>query len=111
MSNDGEEEGGNDSEIEIRATGLFIELVSGVSNQPVSRVMDAILRGTKIAYDKVKLPYIDIMLTGLNSYSLGEFMQYKMIEVMLLGQLLNIDSFNQPSVEIYKEETRKILSA
>ena len=100
-----------DSEIEIPATGLFIELVSGVSNQPVSRVMDAILRGTKIAYDKVKLPYIDIMLTGLNSYSLGEFMQYKMIEVMLLGQLLNIDSFNQPSVEIYKEETRKILSA
>jgi len=36
-------------------------------------------------------------------------MQFKMFEIMYLGRLFNIDTFNQPAVELYKEETKKLL--
>jgi len=100
-----------DREIEIPASGTFLDLVSGIAYQPVSKVMQAILRGTKAAYDKEGLPYIEIILPGITPYAIGEFMQFKMIEVMILAQLMKINAFDQPKVEIYKEETRKILNS
>jgi glucose-6-phosphate isomerase len=33
----------------------------------------------------------------------------KMVETIIIGRLLNINPFDQPSVELYKEETRDIL--
>jgi glucose-6-phosphate isomerase len=98
-------------DIDVPSQGRFLELVPGLKNQPVSRVMDAILRGVKIAYDREKLPYIEIMLSGVTPFGLGEYMMHKMIEVMLLGHLFNIHTFDQPNVEVYKEETRKILNS
>ena len=38
-------------------------------------------------------------------------MQFKMIEMVYLGKLLEVNPFDQPNVEEYKEETRKILSS
>ncbi len=44
-----------------------------------------------------------------SEYSIGQFLQFMMIETMLLGYLLEINPFNQPNVEEYKVETRRIL--
>ena len=35
---------------------------------------------------------------------------FKMLEVVYLGFLLNINPFDQPNVEMYKSKTRKILA-
>ena len=35
--------------------------------------------------------------------------KFKMLEMMYLGQLMNVNSFDQPNVELYKIETKKIL--
>ncbi len=37
-------------------------------------------------------------------------MQFKMIETIYLGYLLDVNPFDQPDVESYKKETREILS-
>jgi len=96
--------------IDIPSQGRFLELIPAIKNQPVTRVMNAILSGVKVAYDKEHLPYIEIMLSGITPHGLGEYMMHKMIEIMILGDLLGVNTFNQPKVEIYKEETRKILA-
>jgi hypothetical protein len=45
------------------------------------------------------------------SRSRGAFMAMKMIETLLLARLVNVNPFDQPAVESYKEETRRILGS
>lgn len=88
---------------------VFKELAPMITGKTVSKVMSAILSGTKHAYNGRDLPYMEIELEGLTLRELGAFMQMKMIEVMCLAYLLKVNAFNQPAVELYKIETKKIL--
>lgn len=85
------------------------ELVEGISGKSAKQIMNAILEGTKIAYKNVEHPFMEVLLDDVNEYSLGEFLQFKMMEMMYLGKLLNVNTFDQPNVEDYKVETKKIL--
>jgi glucose-6-phosphate isomerase len=55
-------------------------------------------------------PYFEIVLPDKSECSVGQFLQFKMIETIYLGYLLGVNPFGQPSVESYKKETRRILS-
>lgn len=72
-------------------------------------IMTAIRRGTVEAYKKQGLPFLEVELTHICERELGWFMQWKMIEMMILGKLLGVNAFDQPHVELYKTETRKML--
>ncbi len=84
-------------------------LVPDLQKKELNHIMHAILHGTMIAYKKGKRPYTETRLDGKNAKALGAFMQLKMIETMLLGKLLDVNPFDQPAVESYKKETRRIL--
>ena len=84
-------------------------LVDGINNKTMEDILNAILSGVKRAYKKTNRPFISIELSKLDEKSVGYFMQMKMMEIMFIGHLLNINPFNQPNVELYKKETRKIL--
>ncbi len=73
-------------------------------------IMNAFLQGTCRSYENSKKPFSVYMLSEKNEYSIGEFLQYKMIEIIYLGYLFNINPFDQPHVELYKKEVQKILS-
>lgn len=89
---------------------LFPNLVPMVSNLSAHKLIGAIMQGTKIAYKKKRLPYMEITFDDITEKSIGSFMQFKMFEVMYLGHLLNLHTFDQPNVENYKLETKKILT-
>lgn len=82
----------------------FLSAKAGTNN-----LMGAIREGTERAYRAQDLPFMDVILDDISLRSLGGFMQWKMIETMLLGELLNLNAFDQPAVELYKKETRDIL--
>jgi len=63
-----------------------------------------------LAYKKNKLPFNHYVLEDKSAFEVGFFMQTKMFEIMILAHLMNINPFDQPSVEDYKFETRRILS-
>jgi glucose-6-phosphate isomerase len=67
-------------------------------------LMNIILKGVKTAYKKNRRPYCSITLPELSPYSLGQLLQMYMIEMMYLGYLLEVNPFDQPSVELYKKE-------
>ena len=71
--------------------------------------MNAILKGVQIAFKKGDRPYTEISLQDKSEYSIGQLLQFKMVEMMYLGYLLDVNPFNQPNVEDYKKETRKII--
>lgn len=88
---------------------VFPELLPMIAGKSAREILKAILDGVKIAYQKAGLPYMEIVLDDISERSLGEYLQFKMLEMMYLGQFLNVNAFDQPSVESYKIETKKIL--
>ena len=84
-------------------------LVPDIQNKSLEQVMKAIVGGVKATYEKLERPYVEIDLEGVNPYELGYYLQWRMIEVMYLAQLMNVNAFDQPEVELYKTETRKLL--
>ena len=75
-----------------------------------SEIMAAIQKGTVKAYEKQNEPYFEVVLDEINEYELGAYMQYKMMEIMYLAHLMQINAFDQPQVELYKVETKNILT-
>lgn len=88
----------------------FEACVKNIQNRPVTDTMQAILRGTQQAYEVDKRPFMRVVLPEKNAYSCGTLLQLYMIEVMYMGYLLDINPFDQPDVERYKERTRKLLA-
>lgn len=84
-------------------------LVSHIQGRSLGSIMQAIYGGVKTAYDDAKRPYVEIDLEQANAFELGYYLQFRMLEVMYLGRLMNVNTFNEPAVGIYKEATRQIL--
>jgi len=63
------------------------------------------------AYQSDAHPFVSIEMPGKSALCLGQLLQLKMIEVMYLGHLLDVNPFDQPQVELYKKETREILAS
>jgi glucose-6-phosphate isomerase len=89
---------------------LQFPLVEHINEKKASDIMTAILEGVQAAYTKQNCPYMDIKLKDVSEYSIGAFFQFKMIEMMYLGKLLEVNPFDQPHVELYKVETKRILN-
>ena len=89
---------------------VFPALAPEVKGKSFAEIMRAIYEGVKKTYIREGLPFVEIVLKDTSPYSLGEFMQFKMIETMFLGRLLDVNPFDQPNVESYKVETKKLLS-
>ena len=76
----------------------------------VQEVATALYGGVMAAYKERSLPYRSTIFDDGNlAYSTGLFMGMRMLETMYIAQLMNINAFNQPNVELYKNKTREIL--
>lgn len=98
-----------DKDIDIPNNRVFDKIADMIDGKTTNNIMEAILGGTKIAYKNNHLPFMEVELEGVTPYELGAFMQFKMIEVMYLGKLLELNPFDQPNVESYKVETKRLL--
>ena len=84
-------------------------IVSNITGKTLNEIMSAIYQGAAQAYIKRKMPFVEIFMQKNSEEEIGEFLQFKMIETMLLAKLLNINAFDQPNVEEYKKITKKLL--
>lgn len=88
----------------------FDSLVPKIQGKPLAIIMDAIINGTQAAYKARQNPFMTVVLPEKTAFYLGQLMQFKMCEMIYLGFLLDVNPFDQPNVEAYKNETRKILA-
>lgn len=86
---------------------IFATQLSGKS---LSEIASAIEGGVIKAYDERQLSFRKTELPNVSEKSLGQFMGQRMFETMLLAELLNVNAFDQPNVELYKDKTREILN-
>jgi glucose-6-phosphate isomerase len=95
-------------DITLPTEGTF-NLVENLNGKKVPQIMHAIVQGTKIAYQNQHIPFMEISFDTVSEGSMGEYLQFAMLQMMYLGKLMGVNTFDQPHVELYKAETRKIL--
>ncbi len=64
---------------------------------------------TEKVLSKKNIPYRYFYIKKRDEKTLGELFIFFMLETILLGKALNVNPYNQPSVELIKKETKKIL--
>jgi len=82
---------------------------SYLKNKNIYKIMVAQKIATENVFKKKNIPFRSFEILNRSEKSLGELFCFFILETILLGRALNIDPYNQPSVELIKKETRKIL--
>lgn len=80
-----------------------------LAGKTFTEIMNALSTGTQTAYLKNKRPFCLIELSKKDERYIGQLLQFKMLEIMYLGYLLELNSFDQPHVELYKREAKLLL--
>mgnify|MGYP006124406065 FL=1 len=72
-----------------------------------------IILSQKLATEKVflnkNIPFRSFEIINRNEKTLGELFCFFILETILLSRALNVNPYDQPSVELIKKETKKIL--
>ena len=63
----------------------------------------------KMYLKKKKLPFRSFEIVNRNEASLGELFAFFILESLMLSSLLKVNPIDQPSVELIKIETKRIL--
>lgn len=98
------------SALRIPNEGVLRNLVLGLPGKTPDEIMQAIVGGVRAAYEKNSLPFMEVHFEKLSEYSVGAYMMWRMISIMYLAKLLQVNAFDQPNVEDYKKGTRRLLS-
>ena len=80
-----------------------------LKNKSILQILNSQKKATENIFKKRKLPFRSFELLRRNEETLGELFCFFILETILLGRALKVNSFDQPSVELVKKETKKIL--
>ena len=82
---------------------------SMLESKSLNKIINSQKQATENVFRRKKIPFRSFNLINRNEETLGELFSFFILETILLGKLLNVNPFDQPSVELIKTETRKIL--
>jgi glucose-6-phosphate isomerase len=100
----------NTAAVKVPSMPEFEPLVHNIQGKRLSAIMEAIVGGVKVTLEKENRPYCSIELADAAEESIGALLQLHMMEMMYLAALLDVNPFDQPNVESYKVETKRILA-
>ena len=80
-----------------------------LKNKSIFQILNSQKKATENIFKRRKLPFRSFELLRRNEETLGELFCFFILETILLGRALKVNSFDQPSVELVKKETKKIL--
>ena len=81
-----------------------------LKNKSIEEIKQSQILATKKVFMTKKIPFRSFVVSRRNEQVLGELFCFFILETILLGRALNVNPFDQPSVELIKKATKKILS-
>ena len=87
---------------------IFSERFDFLKGKKVSDVIYVQKKATQNIFLKKNIPFRDFEIRNRSEEVLGELFCFFVLETILLGKALNVNPFDQPSVELIKKETRRI---
>lgn len=85
------------------------KLAPALKKFTLEEIQAGLYRGVIAAYEAKGLAYRATVLSENAAVALGQYMAMAMLETMYVAHLLNVDAFDQPNVELYKQKTREVL--
>ncbi len=86
------------------------EGVNYTAKKQLSDINAANFEATFRALNKIKAPVRRILLEDFSAKTIGCFAVQSMLEIIILGRIMQINPFNQPGVEFIKTESRRIIN-
>ena len=80
-----------------------------LKNKSIQKIKQFQMMATEKVFVSKKIPFRSFNILKRDEKSLGELFCFFIMETILLGRALNVNPFDQPSVELIKKETKKIL--
>ena len=80
-----------------------------LKNKTVDKIKYCQKIATENVFLKKKIPFRSFEVIKRDEKSLGELFCFFILETILLGRALNVNPYDQPSVELIKKETTKVL--
>jgi glucose-6-phosphate isomerase len=81
-----------------------------LKNKNLGNILEAQFNATQNVFIKKKIPFRSFFIEKKNEQTLGELFTFFILETILLGKALNVNPYDQPSVELIKVNTKKILT-
>ncbi len=82
---------------------------SVLKNKNLNQIIKAQRQATQTVFNRKKIPFRSFEILNRNEETIGELFTFFVLETILLGRLMKINPFDQPSVELIKTETSKLL--
>ena len=82
---------------------------SYLKSKNLGKILNSQIKATQNVFFKKKIPFRSFEILERSEDSMGELFCFFILETILLGRALNVNPFDQPSVELVKKETKKIL--
>ena len=80
-----------------------------LKNKDLNDIIYAQKIATENVFLKKKIPFRSFEVNLRNETTLGELFSFFILETILIGKMLNLNPYDQPAVELIKDETKKIL--
>ena len=87
----------------------LLKSYSYLKNKSINEIIFAQRLATEKIFKKKKIPFRSFFVKKKSEQTLGELFCFFILETILLGRALKVNPFDQPSVELIKKETKKIL--
>ena len=81
-----------------------------LKNKSIEEIKQSQILATKNVFMAKKIPFRSFVISRRNEQVLGELFCFFILETILLGRALNVNPFDQPSVELIKKATKTILN-
>jgi glucose-6-phosphate isomerase len=80
-----------------------------LQNKDLSHILYAQKKGTENVFKKKKIPFRSFEIKRRDEKTLGELFCFFILETILIGKSIKLNPYDQPAVELIKNETKKIL--
>ena len=81
-----------------------------LKNKNLSEILEAQEKSTQNIFRKKNIPFRSFSIKKKDENTLGELFCFCVLETILLGHALKVNPLDQPSVELIKTETKRLLS-
>ncbi|SMF70566.1 glucose-6-phosphate isomerase [Candidatus Pelagibacter sp. HIMB1321] len=81
-----------------------------LKNKSIQEIKLSQRKATERVFNKKLLPFRSFEIKKRDERTIGELFTFFILETILLGKSLGVNPYDQPSVELIKKETKKILA-
>ena len=99
----------NENKSEKLNNSQILSTKNYLKNKNLQDIIFAQKKATENVFNKKNIPFRSFEIKKRNEKTLGELFCFFILETILIGKSLNLNPYDQPAVELIKQETKRLL--